>query len=253
MKANNRKRTHDNGTTSPPVSQRPLRRQKSKIPAMPEKFDTRVLPKIVWVVYETEGLWWPGEIINESKSEIPLKVKRFGRIKPNTIEISDPSSEYIVPFCHSLSSTFREDGLKSSRKNEFLRAFELAQEKYVEDNDGLPTAYWAIQTVVSAKSQRKKIDKPIAVGQSNDNYSNLDHDKMQDDYSTELSELDASLKIPGESVLAHYRKNKLYYPARIDEFKKPNKYRITFLDGARNTCRRDEFYTIYEKKFQTCP
>ena len=28
-----------------------------------------------------------------------------------------------------------------------------------------------------------------------------------------------SLKIPGEPVLAHYRKNKLYYPARIDEYK----------------------------------
>ncbi|CAG8614671.1 139_t:CDS:2 [Paraglomus brasilianum] len=47
----------------------------------------------------------------------------------------------------------------------------------------IPAVYWAIQTVVSQKSQRKRIgmngskkDKPIAVGQSNDNDSNLDHE-----------------------------------------------------------------------------
>ncbi|CAG8655920.1 4369_t:CDS:2, partial [Paraglomus brasilianum] len=197
MKANNQKRTHDNDTSSSPVSPKKQKiRDKdsgknTRTFSTRDKFDTRLLSKIVWVMCETRGLWWPGEIINENKSEIPLKIKCFGRTKPNTIAISDPSSERIVPFRHSLSPTFREDGIKSSRKDEFLRAFELAQEKDVEDNDGLPTAYWAIQTVVSQKSQRKRIDKPIAFGQSNDNYSNLDHDKMQDGYSTELSELDA--------------------------------------------------------------
>ena len=89
------------------------------------------------------------------RSDKTKVLTNFHHSKQSTVAISDSSSECIVPFRHSLSPTFREDGITSGRKDEFLRAFELAQEKDVEDNDGLPSADWAIQTVASPKKPKR--------------------------------------------------------------------------------------------------
>jgi hypothetical protein len=46
--------------------------------------------------------------------------------------------------------------MKSRRKREFQKAFELAQEKDVEDNDGLPSADWAIQIAAFTQKSHGK-------------------------------------------------------------------------------------------------
>ncbi|ORX92970.1 hypothetical protein K493DRAFT_39414 [Basidiobolus meristosporus CBS 931.73] len=66
-------------------------------------------------------------------------------------------------------------------------------------------------------------------------------------------DLDTSIMIPGELCLAYLKSNRSYFPGKIISYKRPNKYKAQLYDGQRKTLSRNEFFTIYEPEFQTCP
>ncbi|KAI0034047.1 hypothetical protein K488DRAFT_9215, partial [Vararia minispora EC-137] len=69
---------------------------------------------------------------------------------------------------------------------------------------------------------------------------------------------DFSLSIPGEPVLALWKKKRNeWWPARIEEYLPPltksdsPNYRITYMDGSVGDVSRDQFYTWLEPEFHT--
>ncbi|ORX90899.1 hypothetical protein K493DRAFT_304524 [Basidiobolus meristosporus CBS 931.73] len=60
-----------------------------------------------------------------------------------------------------------------------------------------------------------------------------------------------SLTIPGELCLVPMKS--AYFPGKIISYRRPNEYTIQAYDGRQHRFARNEFFTIYEAEFQTCP
>ncbi|OUM61547.1 hypothetical protein PIROE2DRAFT_62429 [Piromyces sp. E2] len=64
--------------------------------------------------------------------------------------------------------------------------------------------------------------------------------------------MDKTLKIPGEGVLAYYRYDKKFHPAKILSYMKSSKsYKLRFWTGYISTLKRNKFYTKYQPEFLT--
>jgi len=64
--------------------------------------------------------------------------------------------------------------------------------------------------------------------------------------------MDKTLKIPGEGVLAYYKYDRRYHPAKILSYVKSNKtYKLLFWTGYKLTLKRNQFYTKYQPEFLT--
>ncbi|ORX52166.1 hypothetical protein BCR36DRAFT_411614 [Piromyces finnis] len=64
--------------------------------------------------------------------------------------------------------------------------------------------------------------------------------------------MDRTLKIPGEGVLAYYKYDRRYHPAKILSYIKSNKtYKLLFWTGYKLTLKRKQFFTKYQPEFLT--
>ncbi|KAJ1901634.1 hypothetical protein LPJ66_000659 [Kickxella alabastrina] len=96
----------------------------------------------------------------------------------------------------------------------------------------------------SVNSKRKRAPAGMLIRSASECLSTIKEDDADD-----ISDISA-LSVPGELVLALYRK--LYYPARIVAQVGPKKFRVEFFDGYVKSLGRANIHTMYEKRFQTC-
>ncbi|KND00266.1 uncharacterized protein SPPG_09208 [Spizellomyces punctatus DAOM BR117] len=62
---------------------------------------------------------------------------------------------------------------------------------------------------------------------------------------------DASLRIPGEAVLAFFAEDRRYYPAQIKSYNPTTaKYKVSFAQGYTRSLPRNKFHTQFEKAFK---
>ncbi|KAF9954166.1 autophagy protein 17 [Mortierella alpina] len=197
------------------------------------------LPRIVWV-FDSKHQWWPGKITQYPPKNNTARVSRFGNVKPKSI-VLECSESNILPFEHVSKESLQQQGLQSQLSKTFDTAFREATEAQLKDDDGLPSLDDILNNhFPSAPANTlQTARKDTAIRQ---------RPPVRPD-TTYMP--DSSLTIPGELILA--LSERFYYPARIVRFnEKSNKYKVELASGHSPSIERKNFFTRYEKGFQTC-
>ncbi|CAG8571408.1 4886_t:CDS:2 [Diversispora eburnea] len=145
-----------------------------------------------------------------------------------------PSEELALSkIIKSVPSGGRKKGKKSKTK----------KPNYLSSDDEFPSED------LNIKNRKKEITQDNNQGSSNSKLNptlnRQDSNELDDDFNK-----DNSLTIPGEPILAMVKK--YYYPARILDYIKYDKYKVKLCYGYTRVIPRNKFYTRYEKEFQTC-
>lgn len=156
-------------------------------------------------------------------------------------------------YCKILSELESESESDLPDASSLLRANKPTAEEEEEEDGISGKRIHGDDTKTNGKGKRKqrRITQLIRSASEMPPPTNGMNGNLSDDNDDDEEEALASLKIPGELVMAYGMRK--YYPARIVSRKSANRYRVEFFDGSKSVLSRKRFHTMYENAFYTCP
>ncbi|KAF8643781.1 hypothetical protein AX16_008800 [Volvariella volvacea WC 439] len=243
-----------------------------------------------------DRVWWPAEVIHgDPNHSTTVTLRLFGSVLPPATSPSKSKLQEIVvdsPCPNNILSMHDSDGRlrfkdmplltngpppatvdidssppsprkkpkleKDDLEGRWKAAVGMMIEAKEADSDDLPDAQSAFAFILPS-SQSTGNASSQNISQRGDDDMSLDDPRVDSDLdSLELTDLDDSLTIPGELVLARESKTSPFWPAKILSCIRPQKrgekpkYKIVYLDGTEGIIPRDWFYSSDASEFATC-